>query len=1158
MLRCSAAQAAAAKRVVVKASAARSALGLSSMSKRPQLQRPLHVRKGGFHVSSIHNIGSSSLARSGLGGSSAAGGQRQQRKGLAGEAPYGVRHRQLSSTPWWSGDASSSAVPRGIVKGAGERDSSRVRQEQKGGQQRQRGQQQQRGEQQREKERWSVDNRDNGQQHSHRPRQRHRTQQPGGQGWASGGRTKGGLYGGGHGGVREAGRQGHRRREETSDLVNQNIARLLSSARKRGDWRSALRVLEDVEREAAVITRVGAVKPWKVWCKQETRLRRAWDDADAKRARTRVYNIVLDTLSGRQCGRWQEAFLLLETMQERGVGTDVYTLNSVLKACSSSGQVELLLNLLTEVRCSNGSRRNVSSTSTGTEVAQPLLPAPDVVSFNIALSACAKAGETSLALGLFDEMRATASSKAATVPATGSRIAGTGDGILSSPAPKPNRLSYHSALSACVKGIDDSGSEESVEFLRRALDILEMMRTGDSGAPSPDIVTYKEVVNAYGRAGCWEQALSVAETALEEGLELTPSLFCAIITALGRAGEWRRCLSVLYADMPAYKVIPDKFCYNMALRACSDAGQVKEAMQILDRKYSRGGGINGFSYSSVLDALARQGNAELGLRLLREIHGATGHLPNSWHYGAVFLSFLRAGDESGAVAVRSEWRDLQANEAMEHMRRSPSSTGDDDSGGPADAGPDQASQHSRMKTSNGARYSGTGRETISNSLGQRAPTPTGRLSGERPFAEEFAGPEAEVGLGRNISENADWGPEEAAAVAPGDRFQPIDLLCLAAFHADNGAWSDCLEVLDAAQEVSRSARSAIRARANELLLGREDLGERVGSVGASTGVTGGGLGSWREVAAKNSDATARAEEASKALRGCYEAAVEALGRAGRWRQSLEMVEEGAVVAAKHGLSLDPACFVPALRSCCGLNACDTDESSRGDADDAQESASGSEAGADFLGKMWALAGVVPDAWCTNIVMEAAVRDENWSLASILFDEAESRWLLAQPRSQGSGTSNARDETSSLSAGGSSTGEISPQRARETAEPVAAPMRRNDRGPRELRKTAVDTMAPTALTYRLALQACAGAAESLEDTKAERALMLVRKMAEDPDMSPDDKSIALAQKVCAASGRMSDVLELRRLVTEAQERHRNKEFLGQWAERRNRRSKLPDA
>lgn len=40
-----------------------------------------------------------------------------------------------------------------------------------------------------------------------------------------------------------------------------------------------------------------------------------------------------------------------------------------------------------------------------------------------------------------------------------------------------------------------------------------------------------------------------------------------------------------------------------------------------------------------------------------------------------------------------------------------------------------------------------------------------------------------------------------AAGAPGDRFRPSDLLSLASTHADAGAWSECLDVLDTAQEV---------------------------------------------------------------------------------------------------------------------------------------------------------------------------------------------------------------------------------------------------------------------------------------------------------------------------------------------------------------------
>ncbi|CAN0212310.1 unnamed protein product, partial [Ectocarpus sp. 13 AM-2016] len=271
-------------------------------------------------------------------------------------------------------------------------------------------------------------------------------------------------------------------------------------------------------------------------------------------------------------------------------------------------------------------------------------------------------------------------------------------------------------------------------------------------------------------------------------------------------------------------------------------------------------------------------DAELGLRLLREIHVSTGYSPNAWHYGGVFLSFLKAGDETGALAIQSEWRDIQAcnaREAMERMR-----PGAEKSGGADSDGSERRSRNGRTDPNsdkNGARTAQRD-AAIQDPEGQRAVV-------------------------------------ELAAAAPGDRFQPLDLLCLAAFHADNGAWSDCLDVLGTAQEVSRTARAAVRAKANELLLGRTERGEVIGKVGAATGLAGAGLASWRKVAAENSEATERADEASKALRGCYESAVEALGRAGRHKQALQ-AKEGSSATVKHGLAMDPACFVSALRSCC--------------------------------------------------------------------------------------------------------------------------------------------------------------------------------------------------------------------------------------------------
>ncbi|CAN0417957.1 unnamed protein product, partial [Ectocarpus sp. 12 AP-2014] len=69
-----------------------------------------------------------------------------------------------------------------------------------------------------------------------------------------------------------------------------------------------------------------------------------------------------------------------------------------------------------------------------------LLPAPDVVSFNIAIGACARAGEASLAVSLFDEMRAAAVADDST-PTAGDGVRAVGEGTArASPVPSPDRL----------------------------------------------------------------------------------------------------------------------------------------------------------------------------------------------------------------------------------------------------------------------------------------------------------------------------------------------------------------------------------------------------------------------------------------------------------------------------------------------------------------------------------------------------------------------------------------------------------------------------------------------------------------------------------------------------------------------------------------------
>lgn len=75
------------------------------------------------------------------------------------------------------------------------------------------------------------------------------------------------------------------------------------------------------------------------------------------------------------------------------------------------------------------------------------------------------------------------------------QAAGDGDGPRLSPPPKPDARSFAAGLAACARGI----SCGYTEGFSRGLELIEAMRTGDGGAPSPDIIAYREVVNIYGR-----------------------------------------------------------------------------------------------------------------------------------------------------------------------------------------------------------------------------------------------------------------------------------------------------------------------------------------------------------------------------------------------------------------------------------------------------------------------------------------------------------------------------------------------------------------------------------------------------------------------------------------------------------------------------------
>lgn len=110
--------------------------------------------------------------------------------------------------------------------------------------------------------------------------------------------------------------------------------------------------------------------------------------------------------------------------------------------------------------------------------------------------------------------------------------------------------------------------------------------------------------------------------------------------------------------------------------------------------------------------------------------------------------------------------------------------------------------------------------------------------------------------------------------------------------------------------------------------------------------------------------------------------------------------------------------------------------------------------------------------------KAAVKAEQWPLASKLFEDIERRHLSAASSCRGSGgiEENVGDdgEVNGADTNGADRHVGEDGGAEACKVPPAAPSNKSlprpyDRGLREMRKTAIDAMAPTALTYRLALQ-----------------------------------------------------------------------------------------
>lgn len=427
-----------------------------------------------------------------------------------------------------------------------------------------------------------------------------------------------------------------------------------------------------------------------------------------------VYGAVISTLG--EAGEWERALALLRRLQRRGAaGAATW---AVTEAAEAGWDAERFAAEAT------GLAAKSSSPAAG----------PNLVCYNAALAACAKAGAWSPAMVLLEEMETR--------------------GIF-------DAASFNCAIHAC------RGEGQ----WRRAIELLERMSSGDAArgpsssdpdagrgrqrsVPAPDVYSYASAITACGAVGKVDRARNLVREMERAGVKPTVVVFNALIAAVARGvsgdgvgpekrrysadgdgsgeeehcaestaeaasatavdvsakargGSWERAHELL-AEMRAAGIVPTTTSYNIVLSACQRAGAWEGALEVLrEMKHgealepsSSGGSVapqpDIVSFNTAMGACGRAGRWEDALALLDGI-AANGLTPDAVSFNTAAAACARVEEWSLALEVLDRGRlvgafpSLPSNEDGDGSAQEGAGTvGDGERDREADSGKQQA------------------------------------------------------------------------------------------------------------------------------------------------------------------------------------------------------------------------------------------------------------------------------------------------------------------------------------------------------------------------------------------------------------------------------------------------------------------------------------
>ncbi|CAM9780566.1 unnamed protein product, partial [Hapterophycus canaliculatus] len=420
------------------------------------------------------------------------------------------------------------------------------------------------------------------------------------------------------------------------------------------------------------------------------------------------YAAVMSTLG--EVGKWEQALDLLRLLQRQGVAraTAWAAEQGVGQGGEPAGAASFDAERLAAE--ATGGRAGISSSPSA---------GPNLVCYNAALAACAKAREGTAALDLLEEMEGrgifdTASFNCAMLACRGKgqwqkataildrmvagdavRQVGVRDEYVDDAArrraaaavvPRPDAYSFASAITACG---DVGQADVAVELLR------EMKPAG----VEPTVVVFNAVIRAISRgingpAGGAAERTGVAAAAKGRsgawggvgGRAAAANRRAFGVEEGGRDREtsWRRAY-VLMFEMREAGLVPEAKTYNAVLAVCQRAGAWRGALDVLQemksgkarrpgmlsaRRGATGAGGSSWteelaprpdlvSFNTAMGACGKAGRWEEALRLLDELHDF-GLVPDAISYNTAAAACARAENWDRAQEIIDRGRDAGA------------------------------------------------------------------------------------------------------------------------------------------------------------------------------------------------------------------------------------------------------------------------------------------------------------------------------------------------------------------------------------------------------------------------------------------------------------------------------------------------------------------